>query len=61
MARSVQVRGGACQCCGGRCRNDTLTSIAANEIIYGNGGTNMFVFAGNFGKDIVADFQPATM
>jgi len=37
--------------------NDTLTSHATNETFYGNGGTNVFVFAGSFGKDIVADFH----
>ena len=37
--------------------NDTLTSTAANEVLFGNGGSNTFVFAGNFGKDTVADFH----
>ena len=41
----------------GSAANDLLTSSAVNEIFYGNGGHNTFVFAGNFGKDIVADFQ----
>ena len=40
--------------------NDALTSTAANEVLFGNGGNNTFVFAGNFGKDTVADFHPAT-
>jgi len=38
--------------------NDTLTSTAANEVFFGNGGLNTFVFSGGFGKDVVADFQP---
>ena len=40
--------------------NDTLTSTAANEVLFGNGGNNTFVFAGNFGKDTVADFHAAS-
>jgi serralysin len=43
----------------GTAGNDTLTSTAANEVLFGNGGNNTFVFAGNFGKDTVADFHAA--
>ena len=42
----------------GTAGNDTLTSTAANEVLFGNGGSNTFVFAGNFGKDTIADFHP---
>jgi len=38
--------------------NDTIVSTSANEIFYGNGGNNTFVFVGNFGKDVIADFNP---
>src|SRR5262245_59744385 len=41
----------------GTAGNDTLTSTAANEVLFGNGGHDTFVFAGNFGKDTVADFH----
>ncbi len=44
----------------GAASNDTLISTAANEILFGNGGKNTFVFAGNFGKDTVADFHAAS-
>jgi serralysin len=36
--------------------DDVLMSTAANEVLFGNGGHDTFVFAGNFGKDTVADF-----
>ena len=38
--------------------NDTITSAAANEVFFGNGGNNTFAFTGSFGKDVIADFQP---
>src|SRR5262249_53852529 len=41
----------------GTAGNDVLTSTAANEVLFGNGGHDTFVFAGNFGKDTVADFH----
>jgi len=41
----------------GTAGNDTLASTPANEVLFGNGGHDTFVFAGNFGKDIVADFH----
>ena len=44
----------------GTAGNDVLTSTAANEVLFGNGGNNSFVFAGSFGKDTVADFHAAT-
>jgi tryptophan-rich protein len=44
----------------GNVGNDTLISTAANEVMFGNGGNNTFVFTGNFGKDTIADFHPDT-
>ena len=41
----------------GTAGNDTLSNTAANEIFYGNGGNNTFVFSGAIGKDTIADFQ----
>jgi serralysin len=41
----------------GTAGNDTLTSTGANEVLFGNGGNNAFVFAGNFGRGTVADFH----
>ncbi len=38
--------------------NDTLTSSAANEVFFGNGGANTFVFSGITGNDTIADFHP---
>ena len=38
--------------------NDTIKSTAASETFFGNGGNDTFVFPKNFGKDIIADFQP---
>ena len=37
--------------------NDELTSSSANEVFFGHGGNDTFVFTGTTGKDIVADFQ----
>ena len=37
----------------------TVTSTAANEVLFGNGGSDTFVFSGTtWGTDIVADFHP---
>src|SRR5262249_31005313 len=44
----------------GSVADDKFTSASANEAFYGNGGYNTFVFAGNFGKDVVTDFQANT-
>ena len=38
--------------------NNTLTSSWANEVFFGQGGNDTFVFTGTTGKDLVADFQP---
>ena len=38
--------------------NNTLTSSSANEVFFGHGGNDTFVFTGITGKDVVADFQP---
>ena len=38
--------------------NNTLTSSSANEVFFGQGGNDTFVFTGTTGKDVVADFQP---
>ena len=40
--------------------NDTLTSSSANEIFFGNGGSNTFVFSGLTGNDVIADFHPSS-
>ena len=37
--------------------NDTLTNSAPNEIFFGNGGNDTFVFSGNIGHDTIADFN----
>ena len=39
--------------------NDTLTSSSPNQIFFGNGGSNTFVFSGTTGNDIIADFHPS--
>ena len=39
--------------------NDTITPTAPNQTLFGNGGSDTFVFSGNIGKDTIADFQPA--
>ena len=38
--------------------NDTLTSSSPNQIFFGNGGNNTFVFSGAVGNDAIADFHP---
>jgi hypothetical protein len=42
----------------GTANNDTLTSTSANELMTGGYGNDTFVFAANFGKDVITDFQP---
>ena len=37
--------------------DDTFTSTAANEVFYGGGGDDTFVFAPDFGHDTVIDFS----
>ncbi|MEH2479024.1 uncharacterized protein YukE [Nitrobacteraceae bacterium AZCC 2146] len=37
--------------------NDTLNSSSGNDLLSGHGGTDTFVFAPNFGKDVINDFQ----
>ncbi len=39
--------------------NDTIVPTAPNQTLFGNGGSDTFVFSGNIGKDTIADFQPA--
>ena len=39
--------------------NDTITPTAPNQTLFGNGGSDTFVFSGNIGKDTIADFQSA--
>jgi Ca2+-binding RTX toxin-like protein len=41
----------------GTAGNDTLVSTTVNEVLFGNGGNNTFVFVRDFGKDTVADFH----
>lgn len=43
----------------GTAGNDTVTSTTANETLFGNGGSDTFVFSGKFGTDTIADFQAA--
>jgi len=38
---------------------DTLTSTAGNDLLRGGGGGDTFVFAANFGTDVIADFRAA--
>jgi hypothetical protein len=33
-----------------------LTSIAANDLLVGNGNSDTFAFAANFGHDVIQDF-----
>jgi Ca2+-binding RTX toxin-like protein len=37
-------------------RSDTLTSTTGNDIMVGKGGADTFVFAANFGHDVITDF-----
>jgi serralysin len=37
--------------------SNALTGTAANEVLFGNGGNNTFVFTGKSGKDSVIDFH----
>ena len=39
--------------------SDVITPTAPNQTLFGNGGSDTFVFSGNIGKDTIADFQPA--
>jgi Ca2+-binding RTX toxin-like protein len=48
---------GSTQALIGTSGNDTITNSAANEVLFGNGGADTFVFSGNVGKATVADFQ----
>ena len=36
---------------------DMLKGTSGNDLFSGNGGRDTFVFAPNFGKDVIADFQ----
>jgi hypothetical protein len=40
----------------GSSRSDTLTSTAGNDILVGKGNHDTFVFAANFGHDVIKDF-----
>lgn len=37
--------------------NNTLTSTAGDDLFVGNGGTDTFKFAANFGNDVIKDFD----
>ncbi|MEH2475595.1 hypothetical protein V1281_003230 [Nitrobacteraceae bacterium AZCC 2161] len=37
--------------------NDSLKSSSGNDLLSGHGGQDTFVFAPNFGKDVINDFQ----
>jgi serralysin len=41
----------------GSTRSDTVTSTAGGELIVGDGGSDTFVFAENFGNDVIQDFE----
>jgi hypothetical protein len=43
----------------GTTHNDTITTTAANEVLFGKGGTDTFVLSGGFGHTTIADFQAA--
>jgi hypothetical protein len=40
----------------GTCGSNTLTSTTGNDIMAGKGGADTFVFASNFGHDVIKDF-----
>jgi serralysin len=39
--------------------NNTLTSTAGNDVFYGAGGADTFVFSSIFAHDVIADFAPS--
>ena len=39
--------------------NHTIASTGQNELLFGNGNNNTFVFSSNFGKDTIEDFHPS--
>ncbi len=41
----------------GSTRSDTLTSTTGDDLLVGNGGSDTFVFADNFGNDTIKDFE----
>ena len=41
----------------GSTRSDTLTGTTGNDQLLGKGGDDTFVFAANFGKDVIKDFD----
>ena len=41
----------------GTTRSDTLTSTTGDDLLVGNGGSDTFVFANNFGNDTIKDFE----
>ncbi|WP_027169828.1 Ig-like domain-containing protein [Mesorhizobium sp. WSM3224] len=41
----------------GSTRSDTLTGTTGNDRLLGKGGDDTFVFAANFGKDVIKDFD----
>ena len=49
--------GGSANVVNGTSGNDIITSRAANEIFFGNGGNDTFVFGKSFGMDTITDFQ----
>jgi hypothetical protein len=40
----------------GTSRDDRLTSTSGEDLLRGNGGHDTFVFAANFGRDVITDF-----
>jgi hypothetical protein len=41
----------------GSTRNDTVKSTTGDDFLVGNGGNDTFVFADNFGNDVIKDFD----
>ena len=41
----------------GSTSSNTLNSTAANDLFVGNGSSDTFVFASNFGNDVITDFR----
>ena len=48
---------GSTQAVFGTAGDDVIANTAANQVMFGNGGADTFVFGGNVGKAVVADFQ----
>jgi Ca2+-binding RTX toxin-like protein len=38
--------------------NDRIVAGSGNDLLWGGSGTDVYVFKGDFGKDVIGDFQP---